>query len=104
MVLMVSTERVYLILQNVLRGKELENLNNFSLKIRPELKIPNFLIKILRIFCDSLIQFEKNLDFDRNNSYTHFCFSELLILREEKVCGFSFGPLKYQKIQFFKKY
>ena len=55
MVLMVSTERVYLILQNVLRGKELENLNNFSLTIRPELKIVNFLITILQIFCDSLV-------------------------------------------------
>ena len=28
---------------------------------------------------------------------THFCFSELLILREKKIRGFSFGPLEYQK-------
>ena len=34
----------------------------------------------------------------RNNLCTHFCFSELLILREKKVCGFSFWPLEYQKI------
>jgi len=46
----------------------------------------------------------KILDFDRNKLYTHFCFSELLILREKKVCGFSFGPLEYQiKLQIFKK-
>ena len=31
----------------------------------------------------------------------HFCFSELLILREKKIRGFSYGPLDYQKkIQF----
>jgi len=29
---------VYLILKNKLRRKELDNLNNFSLKFRPELK------------------------------------------------------------------
>jgi len=27
----------------------------------------------------------------------HFCFSELLILREKTIHGFSFGPLEYQK-------
>jgi len=85
------------------RRKELENLNNFSLKIRPELKIANFLITILRIFCDSVIQSLKILDFDRKNFYTHFCFSELLILREIKVCGFYFGPLEYQKNKKFSK-
>ena len=46
------------------------------------------------------------LDFDRNNLYSHFCFSELLILREKKVCWFTFGPLwsTKQKLQIFKKY
>jgi len=35
----------------------------------------------------------------------HFCFSELLILIEKKICGFSFGPLEYQKkLHIFKKY
>jgi len=29
---------------------------NFSLEIRPELKIANFLFRILQIFCDSVIQ------------------------------------------------
>jgi len=47
---------VYLILKNKLRRKELDNLNYFSLKIRPEIKIANVLITILRIFCDSVIQ------------------------------------------------
>ena len=36
---------VYLIL-NILRRKELENLNNFSVKITPNLKIADFLITI----------------------------------------------------------
>jgi len=27
----------------------------------------------------------------------HFCFSELLILREKKIRGIFFGPLEYQK-------
>ena len=47
---------VYLILQNLLRRKELENFNNFSLKNRPELTIGNFLITILRMFCEFVIQ------------------------------------------------
>ena len=33
--------------------------NNFSLKIRPELKIANFHITLLRIFCDSVILWYK---------------------------------------------
>jgi len=45
---------VYLILKNKVRRKELENLDYFYLKIRPELKIANFLITILPIFCDSI--------------------------------------------------
>ena len=47
MVLQVSTEqRIFKTLENILRRKELENLNNFSLKIRLELKIANFIITI----------------------------------------------------------
>ena len=45
---------LYLILKNKLRRKEQDNLDYFSLKIRPELKIANFIITILRIFCDSI--------------------------------------------------
>ena len=49
-----------------------ENLNNFSLKTRPEQKkIANFLITVLRIFYDSLIQSLQILDFDRHNFYIH---------------------------------
>jgi len=59
-----------------------------ELKILPELKIANFRITISRTFCDSLIQSIQILDFDRNNLITHFCYSELFILREKKVCGF----------------
>ena len=73
----------------MIRRRELENLNNFSLKIRPELKIANFLIAILRIFCDSWFNLHKTLDFNRNNLYTKFCFSELLTLRDKKVRVFS---------------
>ena len=98
MVFKVSTEQRILITLEYTKKEGPENLNNFSLKIRPELKIVNFLVTILQNFC-------KILDFDRNNSYTHFCFSELLILREIKVSEFSFGPLEYQeKLQIFKKY
>ena len=35
---------------------ELENSNNFFLKNRPKLKIANFLVTILPIFCHSVIQ------------------------------------------------
>ena len=35
----------------------------------------------------------KILDFNRNNLFTHFCFSELLILREKKGSRIFFGPL-----------
>ena len=41
-------------------------------KIWPELKIANFLITILQIFCDSI--FFEILDFDRNNLFIHLCF------------------------------
>jgi len=40
-----------------LNSKELENLNNSSLKIRTELKIANFLFTILKIFCDLIFAF-----------------------------------------------
>ena len=33
----------------------------------------------------------------------HFCFSELFILREKKIRGFSFGSLEYQKNYKFSK-
>ena len=41
----------------ILKRKELENLVNFFLKKRPELKIANFLFTIFRIFCDSLFHY-----------------------------------------------
>ena len=98
MVLKVSTEQRIFYTLEYTKKEGPENLNNFSLKIRTELKIANFLCTILPNFC-------KILDFDRNNSYTHFCFSELLNLREIKVREFSFMPLEYQeKLQIFKKY
>ena len=44
MVLKFSTEQsIYSILKNILRRKELEDLKNFFLEIRPELKIENLL-------------------------------------------------------------
>ena len=46
---------------------------------------PSFLINIFKI-----------LEIYRNNIYTHFCFSKLLILREKSFADF-FGPLEYQK-------
>jgi len=36
--------------------------------------------------------------------YKHSCFSELLILREKKVRGFSFESLDYQKKYKFSKH
>ena len=33
----------------------------------------------------------------------HFCFSELFILREKKIRGFSFESLEYQKNYKFSK-
>ena len=50
MVRRIQLNSVYLILKNKLRRKELDNLNNFYLKFRPELKIANFLQ-----FCDSIL-------------------------------------------------
>ena len=71
--------------------------NNFSVKIIPELKIANFLITILQIYEILWFNLFKILDIDKNNLFTHFCFSKLLILREKKVRRFFLGSLKYQK-------
>jgi len=56
MVLKVSIEQRIFNTLEYTKKKELENLNNFSLKISPELKITNFIITILPIFFDSVIQ------------------------------------------------
>ena len=74
----------------------------FFLKNKPELKIANFLITILQIFWDSVIQSLKNFGFDRNNLFTHFCFSELLILREKgsRILLGHWSTIK--KLQIFK--
>ena len=60
------------ILKNIIRRKELENLNNFSLKIRPLLEIVNVLITILQIFCDSLIQSLTNFRFWERKRFAYF--------------------------------
>ena len=61
MVFKVSTEqRIFNTLEFTKKKGTIENLNNFSLKTRPERKIANFLIPILQSFCDSLIQSLKN--------------------------------------------
>ena len=39
----------------------------------------------------------KILEFDRNDIYTHFCFSEILILREKKVSRIFF-TIEYKTI------
>ena len=46
------------------------------------------------------------LDFHRNNLYTHFCFSELLILREKKkFANFFLRSIEIsKKIKIFEKY
>ena len=41
--------------------------------------------------------YKYNLDFDRNNLITHFCFSELLILEKKKVRGFFWGHWSIKK-------
>ena len=66
---------VHLILQNILRRKELENLNNFSLKIRPELKI----------FCDSIfLKFQISIEI----IYVHiFAFLNFFLREKNKVRG-----------------
>ena len=62
------------------------------------------IIEILRIFCDSVIQSLKKLDFDRKNLGIHFCFSELLILREKGSRIFFLGHLSTKKtIKNFQK-
>jgi len=62
-----------------------------------------FLLQFCKISAILFFNLFQILDFDRNNLFTHFCFSELLILREKKIRGF-FGPLEYQnKIKKFQK-
>ena len=47
----------------------------------------------------------KILDFERNNLFTHFCFSKLLILREKKGSRIFFGAIGVpKKLHIFKKY
>jgi len=61
----------------------------------------------LRIFLLQFCEFSvilwfnlyKILDFDRNNLYTHFCYSELLILREKRFADFLFGQKKFTNFQ-----
>ena len=55
MVLKVSTEQCIFNTLEYTKKKGTRELKNFVLKIRPELKIVNLLITILRIFCDSLV-------------------------------------------------
>ena len=72
MILKVSTEqRIFNILEYQ-RRKELENLNNFSVKIRPELKIANFLLQFCKSSSILRANLFKILDFDRNNLFSHF--------------------------------
>ena len=52
----VSTEQRIFNTLEYTKKKGTREFNNFSLKNRPELKIVNFLITVLQIFCDSVIQ------------------------------------------------
>ena len=45
----------------------------------------------------------KILNFDRNNLFTHFCFFELLILKEKKVRGFFLFAIEVPKKYKFSK-
>ena len=45
----------------------------------------------------------KILDFDRFNLYAHFCFSELLILREKRFADFLLGHWSTKKNTHFQK-
>ena len=76
----------------ILRSELMLQLSEFvwTLSLRYRIK-SNFILKRL-----------KNLDFDRNNLFTHFCLFKLLILREKRFAVF-FGPLEYQKITNFQK-
>ena len=84
----------------ILRRKELENLNNFSLKISQNWKLRIFFLQFCEFSVILRFNLYKILDFDSNNLYTHFCFSELLILREKKVRGFFWA----KKFKISKKY
>ena len=94
---------LHLILKNKLRRKELDNLNYISLKIRPELKIENFLLQFYEFSVILWFNLYEILDFDRNNLCIHFCFSEFLILREKKVRGFFLGHWSTKKSYKFSK-
>ena len=52
----------------------------------------------------SLILKEKMFFSDRNNLNTHFCFSELLILREKRFADFLLGHWSTKKNYKFSKY
>ena len=68
-------------------------------------RIFTYIYKVINISVILWFNLDKILDFDRNTLFLLFYFSELLILREKKIRGFSFGPLEYQKkLQIFKKY
>ena len=56
--------------------------------------------KFSAILCFNLC---KILDFDRNELYTHFCFSEVLILREKRLTDFFWAIGVPKKIYKFSK-
>ena len=61
--------------------------------------MPIFLLQ----FCEFSVILRCNLykivDFDRNNLYTHFCLSELFILREKRFADFLFGQKRFTNFQ-----
>ena len=75
---------------------------NFSLKIRPALKLQIFSLLFGEFSVILRFIIYKILELDRNNIYSHFCFYKILILRENKYRGFSYGhwntKRKFQKM------
>ena len=71
--------------------------NYFSVKIRPELKIANFLIKFCKFSEILWFNLFQILDFDRNNLFTHFVFLNCWFWERKMFADFFFGPLKYKK-------
>jgi len=69
---LINSSDLFVIKGVTVRRKELENLNNFSLRIRPELKIANFPTTIMRFFCDSLIQSFLNFYFGEKNMFADY--------------------------------
>ena len=61
---------------------------HFSLKIRPALKLQIFSLLFGEFSVILRFIIYKILEFDRNNAYSHFCFSKILILRENKYRAF----------------